>query len=414
MRFKVLFFLLLVSSSFSLTLEEAVKIGLKNNPELKSYLQKSLSAKEDFYSQLAGRFGEVSILWTYKQYKFPRVVAPISSLPMVRDNQVRIYGFEYKVRLFDGCGQFFLIKAKKELSDAGWLEYLKKAKNLEKSIKEAYYSYLIAKAELEAAKKEEEATAELYRIVKEAYNLGKRPLVDLLQVRASLEGVRSKVASLKAELRSQEEKLKRLLGVKKLPSPPEKVGINPKPLKEEELLPTLLGKNLDLRLVKVQRKVADDYRRVAFSRFLPNVDFLYQNLKYSYADRKTSDWSYTLRVSMPIFDFGRRFFTYRKALHEERRIQNLQRETENRILEAFRSLLARLNAQLEVIDATEEKLRFAKEAYEIERTRYLTGKGNVYDLLKAKALYFDSLAQREEALYNWAILKVELDYLLSR
>ncbi len=414
MRFKALFSLLLVSASFSLTLDEAIKLGLKNNPQLKAYLQKSLSAKEDFYSQLAGRFGEVSVLWTYNQYKFPRVVAPISSLPMVRDDQVRIYGFEYKVRLFDGCGQFFLIKAKRELANAGWLEYLKEAKNLEKSVKEAYYSYLIAKAKLEAAKKEEEATAELYRIVREAYKLGKRPLVDLLQVSASLEGVRSKVASLKAELRSKEEELKRLLGVEKLPSLPERVEVNPKPLKENELLPTLLGKNLDLRLVKVQRKVADDYRRVAFSQFLPKVDFLYRNLKYSYADRKTSDWSYTLSVSMPIFDFGRRFFTYRKALHEERRIKNLQRETENRILEAFRSLVAKLNAQFEVIGATEEKLRFAKEAYEVERTRYLTGKGNVYDLLKAKALYFDSLAQREEAIYSWAILKAELDYLLSR
>ena len=106
---------------FALSLEEAVKTALSNNPEVKAQIYQYRAAKEDFKSAVAQRFGEVSLFWSYTQYKFPRVVAPIS--PPVTpsnfavDDQVRTYGFRYRVRLFDGCGQLFTILAKRDTAE---------------------------------------------------------------------------------------------------------------------------------------------------------------------------------------------------------------------------------------------------------------------------------------------------------
>jgi len=413
MRLKYLLPLLFTVSSFTLTLKEAQEIAIKNNPQLKAQNYSYLASKNDFYSQIAKRFGEIDLLWVYNQYKFPRVVAPLSGFPLVKDDQVRIYGFQYKVRLFDGCQQFFLIVAKKDKSYAEWLKYEKVASALKSQVAQAYFNYLIFESRLKALRERERAVKELSDIVENAYRLGKRSLVDYLQVRAELQGVKAQIADTKAKIRSAEEKLKALLNVEKLPSPPEEVDLKPQPLDADKLLTILVGKNPDLKILRQEEKITRDYKRVALAQFSPKLDFVYKNLTYSYDGRKTHDWSYTLQATFPIFDFGNRFFTYRRASYEERKVRELERNTYNQVLESFRSLVESLNSQLEVIEATKSRLEFAKKAYEVEKEKYLTGKGNIYDLLKAEALYFETLANYKASIYKWGILKAKLDYLLG-
>ena len=413
MQLKYLLPFLFTVSSFSLTLKEAQEIAIKNNPQLKAQKYSYLASKNDFYSQIAQRFGEIDLFWIYNQYKNQRVVGVSPDSTVVRDKQERFYGFQYKVRIFDGCQQLFLILAKKKQSYVEWVKYEKLISVLKSKVAEAFFNYLIFESRLKALREREKAVKELSDIVKNAYRLGKRSLVDYLQVRAELQGIRAKIATTKAKLKTAEEQLKTLLNVEKLPSLPTKVDIHPKYLNGKKLIAILISQNPDLKIFKQEKEVTNYHKRAALSAFSPKVDFIYRNYTHSYAGKKDHDWSYSLQITLPLIDFGRRFFKYHQAAAEDRKIKELLRETYNQILENFRSLIENLNAQLEVIKATNSRLKFAKEAYKVEKEKYLTGKGNIYDLLKAEALYFETLADYKASIYQWGILKAKLDYLLG-
>ena len=414
---KALAAVLLCGSAFGITLREAVETALQNNPQLKAQYFRYLAAKNEFYSQVAARFGELDLFWRYNQFKYQRVVAPIqppiTPSSIAKDDQVRTYGLRYRVRLFDGCQQFFLIKAKRDTANLERVNWEKLSKGVKRDVAKVYFSALEVKARLEALKERKKEVDRLYEIVKEAYEVGKKPLLDLLNVRAERKGVEAQISLTGSQYQTLLNRLKVLLNTDR-PLEVEDIEINPHRLDGEKLLSELLSRNPDLRAVAVQKAIADDYRKVAFAEFSPKVDFVYTAQKYVYAGTKTSDWFYAVEVNFPIFDFGRRFFAYRKARYEERRVNKLHLSVEKGVLENFRSLVNELNAQLEVIEANRRRLEFAERAYKVEKEKYLTGKSDIYNLLKAEALYYTALGEYRASVYRWGRLKAELDYLLGR
>ncbi|HID79768.1 MAG TPA: TolC family protein [Aquificales bacterium] len=401
---------------FGLSLEEAVQIALSNNPKVKAQLYRYKGAKEEFKSAIAQRLGEVSLFWRYTQYKFPRVVAPIS--PPVNpanfrgDDQIRIYGLRYKVRLFDACGQFFTILAKRDTARLYSLLAEDSAKETAKEVKKAYFKILALKERLKAFLLRKREVEKLYQIVKNAYELGKRPLLDLLKVKAKLWEVNSKLSQLSAQLERTKNKLRVLLNTDK-PLEVDEVKVTPKKFGEEQFIGLLLKNNPKLKEVAAQRKIAEDYKRVALSHFAPTVDFTYSTQKYVYAGKSSSDWSFTVNVNFPIMDFGKRFFEYRLARYEERKREELLKFTEREVLENYKSLVETLNAMVDTIKANERRLEFAEEAYRVEKEKYITGRGKIYSLLKAQAEYYQALGEYKAGIYEWASLKAELDYLLG-
>ena len=407
---------LLCGSLFGLTLQEAINTALKQNPTIKAEKYHYLSSKEDYYSQIAKRFGEVDLFWNYIQYKYSRIVAPIkppiTPTSLAKDDQVRVYGFRYRVRLFDGCQQFFLIKAKGHTADLYFTKFEDTAKSVERDVKKLYLSILALKAKLKALRERKKAVSELYKIVLNAYKIGKKPLLDLLNVKAELKLVDAKISAVQSQIDKLKGQLAALLNIDKT-FKVEDVKVSPKRFEVKQFLDQLLANNPKLKEIRVQRKVADDYKKVALAEFSPKVNFSYTDQKYVYAGRKTSDWSYAIAVSFPLFDFGNRFFNYRKARYLERRVNELQRAVLKKVLETYKALIKNLNSQVDIIEANSQRLEFAKEAYKVEKERYLTGKGDIYDLLKAEALYYTALGEYKASIYQWGVLKAELDYLIG-
>jgi outer membrane protein TolC len=83
-------------------------------------------------------------------------------------------------------------------------------------------------------------------------------------------------------------------------------------------------------------------------------------------------------------------------------------------METYKSLIDQLNAQIDIINASRERVEFTKKAYQIEKNKYRLGKTDIYNLLEAQALYFSALAQYRANIYEWGILKAKLDYLLGK
>jgi outer membrane protein TolC len=418
-----------------LTLQEALSLATQRNLQIKAQYAKYRSDRYKFYSQIGQRFGQITLFWKYTQYRFPRIVAPVepskqpittltlgtlridisenqNNLPV--DDQVRVYGIQYSVRLFDGCQQFFLIKAKKYETDTSYAQLVKTTKQIQEQVKEIYLKALSLKAQIEAMKEKLKATRQLYKTIYEAYKVGKKPLLDLLNVKAELKNIEAQIAQLESQLKSQKHILASLLDLNTDNIQLKDIEIKPKPIEGEKLLNQLVAQNPDLLVISEQKKVAKAYEKATLADFAPKVDFVYTLQKYVYADKSTFDWFYGIQISVPFFDFGKRFFDYKSARALERQVNYLQKQTVKNVLENYKSLIEQLNSQYDIINASRERVKFTKKAYQIEKNKYRLGKTDIYNLLEAQALYFGALAQYRANIYQWGILKAKLDYLLGK
>jgi len=411
--------MLFSGAAFSLTLDEAVRLAEKNDLRARAQYFRYLSAEESFKAQISKRFGQVGLFWSYTQYETPRIVAPITPADLLtsglpKDDQVRVYGVQYSVRLFDGCQQYFLIRAKGKEAKLSLTDYEESLARARENAKELYFQILSLKAKRSALLERKKAVEELLRIVENSYRLGKKSLLDLLSVKAELRSVEAQIAEMDSQIEGAKRKLATLIGAKDTSFEVEFVEVKPKRINPDSLLSELLKNNFDLRRSAVQREITEYYKRAAIADFSPKVDFTYARQKFVYASEGRYDWQYTLTASLPIFDFGLRFFNYRRAKAEERRAEALREMTLRATLNDFYALVKELNDYLRVIEATAERVRFTKKAYEIERKKYLLGKSDVYNLLKAEALYFEALGDYRASIYLWAVKKARLDLMLGR
>ena len=414
------FALLLFSGNlaFSLTLKEAIKLAEQNDYRIKAQAAQYRADKNAYYSQIARRFGQITLFWNYNQYKTPRIVAPISPSQLLlhrlpQDDQVRVYGFRYAVRLFDGCQQYFLIRAKGKQAQLSLVNYEDRVAQTRAAVKELYFQILALKAQREALKERKKAVEELYRVVDTAYRVGKKSILDLLNIKAELKSVDAEISKVDTQIEALKRKLAILIGAKDTNFTVEPIAVKPVRLNADNLLNRLLAKNYKLREIGVQKRIVDYYKKAALSEFSPKVDFVYTKQRYVYAGTDSSDWQYSIQVSLPIFDFGLRFFNYKRAAEEELKVKELQRYAEEGTVQEFYALVNDLNSWIDVINADRDRLQFAKKAYKIEKQKYLLGKSDVYNLLKAEALYFGALGEYKASLYQWAAKKAKLDYMLG-
>jgi len=410
---------LLGGFSFSLSLEEALKLAEQNDLRIKAQKAQYRADKNAYYAQISRRFGQVNLFWGYNQYKTPRIVAPISPSQLIArqlptDDQVRVYGFNYSVRLFDGCQQYFLIKAKGEQARLSFVKYEDTAAQTRADVRGLYFQILALKARRSALEERKKAVSELYRIVDTAYRLGKKSILDLLNIKAELRSVEAQISDLGAQIEALKRKLAVVIGKENTSFEVEPVEVKPVRLNADKLLEKLLKNNYTLKELNVQKSIADYYKKAALAEFSPKVDFSYSRQRYVYASDGSTDWQYTVQVSFPLFDFGLRFFNYRRAREEELKVNSLREFTQRDIIQDFYALVNDLNSWIDVIDANRDRLEFAKKAYKIEKKKYLLGKSDVYNLLKAEALYFGALADYRASIYQWAAKKAKLDYMLGR
>ncbi len=418
--FRTLLGLLAVGGlSFSLSLKEALKLAERNDLRIKAQEAQYRADKNAYYAQISRRFGQVNLFWTYNQYKTPRIVAPIAPSQLITrqlptDDQVRVYGFNYSVRLFDGCQQYFLIKAKGEEARLSFVKYGDTVAQTRENVRELYFQILALKARRSALEERKKAVAELYRIVDTAYRVGKKSILDLLNIKAELRSVEAQISDLSAQIETLKRKLAVVIGKGDTSFEVEPVEVNPVRLNADSLLGELFKNNYTLKELTVQKNVADYYKKAALAEFSPKVDFSYSRQRYVYASNGNTDWQYTVRVSFPLFDFGLRFFNYRRAKEEELKVSRLREFTQRGVVQDFYALVNDLNSWIDVINANRDRLEFAKKAYKIEKKKYLLGKSDVYNLLKAEALYFGALADYRASIYQWAAKKAKLDYMLGR
>ncbi|WP_461831483.1 TolC family protein [Aquifex sp.] len=395
-------FILLLSFSliFSLTLDEAVKIALKNTTDIRVSKIELKRLEEEIKKALGGILPTITGSYSY-----------------TRLDDSLVYGFglrdrqEYSITLsqtifnkavFDSIS---LAKKQKKLQKA-ILEDLKR--EVVYRVKEMFYALLYKKLVIELKEDTLKYWEENLKTVEEKYRSGILPKVEYMRAKAQYEMAKAELIEAKTDYEKSLEELKAFLRIEGDIKINGKFEMPDKIPSEKELMTKLLKNNSTLKVYRARIEALKESYELAKSEYYPTVDgFLsYQG----FTTRRTlfggREWvkGYTAGISInyKLFDgFRREASIAQSKLEIIKEKERLKGEIFNQKKTLINALLT-LKSLKERIRAVRLSLQAARESLRLSTERYKEGVGSQLEVLDARKNYNDTLDSLHFLLYRYA------------
>ncbi len=412
--------LFLPLSAVGITLQEAENAAVKNYPKLKSLKYKALSLARKADSIQRDRFGTLNIDSVYQTFNRNYMLVPLSSLPSPKnpppfDSRKLLYGFSFSVPIYTGgtISQRVKIERLKSriyellLEDSKW--------RIKFNVDSLYLSYLaldVSKDSLQAYRKSLE---KLRETVKTGVKAGKFAQVDLLKVEADLAEVVSRIRDLEQKEKALLVALETLVGkrIKKLE--PFTVDYKYVKLSFDELYSKLLKNNNFIKVKDYSVKSASEMEKLASSKYgircLISGSY-YRNYGFDTGENEgVGSISFSLRY--PIFSFGRKRLDRLSARLMKLSAVSDKEEAKRVLKRELSEAVSKLLSLQSRIEALKKKLVYEKKVEEVEKLKYLNGKGDMDHLLLAKARRFMAEAELKSSFYRWEIERRRIEALVE-
>ncbi len=405
-RILTVFFMLIFSFSYGITLDELIKEAKKNNPVLKSK-RVDIKIKDYEKSEAKSRkFGQINLFANFKRYEDKRLLYPISppinirSLAVAR-NQL-VVGAVYRVPIFTG----FEIRSKIDISKISeklkQVEYDLTKNQIIYNIKSVYYQILSLKKQREALIAYKKSLEKLYENIKTAVELGKKPETDLYKVQYRLEEANASIIKVENSINTLKSTLISLVG--------RDIDLSNVEDVKPEYSSTVFNFKKDInsletvKKLNLSEKIADKKIRIAKGKYLPSV-FLDLSVQRPMGNGYYKDlWYLGFTVNYDLFDFGYRKYNYLKSKLERKKIKYLKRNTVLKINSKIQEAVNNIKTADANLKASKKQLEYAKAVEEAEKAKYQEGTTDLYDYLYAKAQkflaeskYYQSFYERERA-----------------
>ncbi len=398
--------------SQALTLKEAIRIGLKNNPGLLIQQKDLKEAKEEKYSKKASNFGSLFLSGSYTHYNIPRTLAPLTppiSPNVLTSKDISSAGIIYTVTLFNGFSDIRAIKIA-TLGEAISKTRLKLTREeLIFNITSLYLKILSLKSQEKAALSYKKALDELYSNVSAEVKMGRKARIDLLKIASNLEEANFLLEKIKNSINSLESLLGTTIGVDH--------RVEVEPLSPSHLsLPfykTSLSHTYRYRLAKLQLSRAKETLKKTESMYYPKIGVdVYWGNNYAKGEQEEI-WQAQVNLKWLLFDFGVRHSRIKKAsLAVKKALLSLKRtrlELKSKIIDAK----AKIATAREKITSLKKQVDFLQKVKVAERVKYEKGASNMYDLLFAYASFQRARSEYIEAKYDFYVQRLYLRYLMA-
>ena len=416
-----IFILLAFKSAFSLSLDEAIKLAKHQNPSILKAKNSIKIAKEKHYQSIASKFGEVDLSASTSKFNTPRLLIPFApTLPLTPSKippsayNITTASISYTLPVFTGFRLLKNIKITDLSKEIAKDTYHLTKRQIIFNVYSIYLTGLTLKKELQAEEKRYEALHKLYEDVSLGVKIGKFAPVDLMKVQYELELTKASIKTIKEQIKSTKGALNSLTGIDNTNWHFEPVNIPGKKFPPLDKLYEIAIKNrYELKLVKSQENIAKEKLFIAKSSYLPDIYFNYTYQKIMGGGAEEPQWSYSLYASMPIFDFGKRYFDIISSNEEYLNTKEDYKQTlfdiKKQVLDAYTKLQsARAN-----LLASYKAESYAEEVMRIEELKYKTGAGDMYDTLIAISNFFNSLANVYKNKYQVMLMEKYLEYTLG-
>ena len=407
---RVLALLILFSLSFSLTLEEARSIALRNHVDrVKSEIDLRM-LDQRIREVRAGLFPSLSFSARFTRWD-PNYISAF-----VPENKYFLT-LSLNQTVFDRV-VWSAIKVAKGSRELQRLVLEEVRNRVSAEVEKAFWAVLLRREILKEKRESLRYWEDYFRIVEEKFRQGIVPRYEFLRARAQLRQARADLIRAESDYRTAVNNLKVLLGMTGEIHPEGEFRKEDLPVKDPYPLlknnPTLkvLKKTLQVRRAEVEMRRAEYFPKLTFF-----LNYNFENIIDFEAGRLKEDtrqgYNLGVRLDFLIFDGFKRSARVMQGRLEALKVKEEIEFLEKKLANDLDSLIARLRSVEEEIKARRDTLKASEESLKFATERYREGVGTQVELLEARRSYERAKLSYLESIFVYNSLVADLKAILG-
>ena len=418
----LLIIVILISISLiaqSLSLDEAKKLALKNNPDLLAQRQSTKASKNNLWQSYLNLIPTANLTGNYAQYNEPKMVGGPEPA-----EELKNYGYYIDQPVFNG-GKIWLGA---RMANDGYKISKESLKNITLStiadVESKYFNVLENQILLEISQKDLLSSKINVDIAKIRFDAGTLSNAEYLQLQSELAGKEVTLIQIEnlyqislLELANflQIERVNELVEIPIETHQSTLDKLSKKSLPElDEMINTIIniGKNSNPSL-KISEISVDTNKKsllMAGGNFLPSVNLQYSNnwSKYDYQEDYIESGQLGINLSIPIFPLIDNGLEVAKANHNLKQSKYTLETVSDGIKLSLQSSLINLVAAAKTVRSSKLAMEYSQETYGQMKERFTHGVITANDLLSAEVMFTSAQNQYITSFYNFLRAKSTL------
>ena len=405
-----------------ITLQDAVRIALSDNPTIKVAGQEILLKKEARREAYAGLFPEASLVGSYSRAIKKQSFAMMGEVIEVGTDNTYSGGLSVSLPVFAPA----LYKSISLTStDVNLAVEKSRASRLDmvNQVTKAFFQLLLAQDSYEVLLKSYKQSEDNYNVVKAKYEQGTVSEYDKISADVQMRSLKPTVVSARNGVNLANLQLKVLMGMES----DVKVAVEGN-LKDYEMSmftrqamprPDNLINNSTLKQLELNALQLKQTLKLQYTNFMPTLSASFQYMYTSMNDNfkfKEYDWrpysTIGLNLSIPFFK-GSNFTQLKQTRIQMKQLEENRINTERQLTMQATSYLDNMAASTEQVVSNKEAVFQAEKGRTIAEKRYEVGKGTILELNSSEVALTEAQLTYNQSIYDYLVAKADLDLVLG-
>lgn len=405
-----------------ITLQDAVRIALSDNPTIKVAGQEILLKKEARREAYAGLFPEASLVGSYSRAIKKQSFAMMGEVIEVGTDNTYSGGLSVSLPVFAPA----LYKSISLTStDVNLAVEKSRASRLDmvNQVTKAFFQLLLAQDSYEVLLKSYKQSEDNYNVVKAKYEQGTVSEYDKISADVQMRSLKPTVVSARNGVNLANLQLKVLMGMES----DVKVAVEGN-LKDYEMSmftrqamprPDNLTNNSTLKQLELNALQLKQTLKLQYTNFMPTLSASFQYMYTSMNDNfkfKEYDWrpysTIGLNLSIPLFK-GSSFTQLKQTRIQMKQLEENRINTERQLTMQATGYLDNMAASTEQVVSNKEAVFQAEKGRTIAEKRYEVGKGTILELNSSEVALTEAQLTYNQSIYDYLVAKADLDLVLG-
>ncbi|NOX38008.1 MAG: TolC family protein [Calditrichaeota bacterium] len=388
-------------STRPLTLEECIRIALKENAQIKIASQQLSLARYNYKGSFQNILPTLRV--SYGMFRFERgptsylggeyVGEGIPALNRITRQTDYSFSLNLNQNIYDGGFWWNNIRKTRVEREAEAYNFESEKQKTVMTVMERYFTLLKEQKLLEVYQEAVRRSEEQLNRAQSMYELGSVAQVDVYRAKVNLGNDRIQYLNQKNVVERARQDLNIAMG--RDPREPLEIVTELEFHKYLENIDNLfqeaLEKNPQLKKLKMDLQSMQLQAKLAFSNFLPQVSSFFSYSRrvpefeglYRELDREYT-WTVGLQLSWNLFNGFADYINVQKAKVNQKLLREQLLDFQRNLLSNIKSLYDNLKAYDEIIAINQDNLEAAREEYRLAQERYRIGSGTALELREAQ------------------------------
>ena len=405
-----------------ITLQDAVRIALSDNPTIKVAGQEILLKKEARREAYAGLFPEANLVGSYSRAIKKQSIAMRGEVFEMGTNNTYNGGLSISLPVF-APALYKSISLTKTDVDLAVEQARSSRQDMVNQVTKAFYQLLLAQDSYEVLLKSYKQSEDNYNIVKAKYEQGAVSEYDKISAEVQMRSLKPTVVSARNGVNLATLQLKVLMGMEAEVN----VAVEGN-LKDYEMSmftrqampqPNNLINNSTLKQLELNALQLKQNLKLQYTNFMPTLSASFQYM-YTAMDEtfkfRNYDWrpysTLGLNLTIPLFK-GSNFTKLKQTRIQMKQLEENRINTERQLTMQATSYLDNMAASTESVVSNKEAVFQAEKGRTIAEKRYEVGKGTILELNSSEVALTEAQLTYNQSIYDYLVAKADLDLVLG-